>query len=217
MIVLQVVSKPPIPFPYLVLPVPAPPLFSWLTPFSPLKYSELLCYFPFLSTVPPTFLRFFSCRPSRSISLGSPPTVNPGNRKKLGKSISYFSQSPQPMPDWFQHYFNMVRFQWSIQLQCEPAYFLSNSAEVSRKHCNTSETGAVHSIWYRNTFKGNYICARVWPSLASIKLVFLLSASKENATTRSAVMCLHFMRKGKVPGLTHVSKILKDDFEYLTV
>ena len=53
-------------------PVPAPPLFSWLTPFSPLKYSELLCYFPFLSTVPPTFLRFFSCRPSRSISLGSP-------------------------------------------------------------------------------------------------------------------------------------------------
>ena len=151
------------------------------------------------------------------VTTSSLSTVYPGNRKKLGKSISYFSQSPQPMPDWFQHYFNMVRFQWSIQLQCEPAYFLSNSAEVSRKHCNTSETGAVHSIWYRNTFKGNYICARVWPSLASMKLVFLLSASKENSTTRSTVMCLHFMRKGKVPGLTHVSKILKDDFEYLTV
>ena len=49
------------------------------------------------------------------------------------------------------------------------------------------------------------------------KTRFSVLCFKRERNDTLCFMCLHFNRKGKVPRLTHVSKILKDDFEYLTV
>ena len=175
----------------------------------------MVCYFPFLSTIPPTFLRFFSCRPSRSISLGSPPTVNPGNRKKLGKSISYFSQSPQPMPDWFQHFSTWYGFNDLFNFNVNQHIFLVTVLKypVNIVILLRQELSIQYDI--ETPSKGTTFVQE--SDLRWHKTRFSALFFKREPNDTLCFMCLHFKRKGKVPGLTHVSKILKDDFEYLTV